>query len=108
MRCLLLIRSVFAGILLLMSGPLFAFDDWQHITQDALKMTAAQAGNAEAIILYHESISDDGKKDRREYWRYKILSEKGKRLADVEIPYYSTKHYGNHITDLKARVISPD
>ena len=102
------ILGILAGVLLLASPSLFAFDDWQPITQDDLKLTATQVGNAEAIILYHESISDDGKKDRREYWRYKVLSEKGKRFADVEIPYHSRKHFGTHIADLKARVISPD
>lgn len=105
------ILCVLACILFLAS-PIFAFDDWQPITQDDLKLTSAQAGNAEAIILYHEYASDDSKKSRHEYWRYKILTEKGKRYADVEVRYYSTNHFGSHfgthVYDLKARVISPD
>lgn len=106
------ILGILAGVLLLASPALFALDDWQPITQDDFGLTSAQAGNAEAIILYHEYASDDTKKARHEYWRYKILTEAGKRFADVEVLYYSTNHFGSHfgthVYDLKARVVSPD
>jgi len=88
--------------------PLSALDDWQPITPDELKMTSAQAGNADAIILYHELTSDDTRKHRIEYKRIKILTEKGRRYADVEVAYSKEGHFGTQILDLKARTISPD
>src|SRR5215510_5004722 len=95
-------------MLLVWVRPASAVDDWQPITQEDLKLTSEQAGNAEAIILYHEETSDDVKKHRTEYTRIKILTEKGKRYADVEVLYHSRGDFGTHITDLKARTISPD
>ena len=102
------ILGILAGVLFLASSSMFAFDDWQPITQEDLKLTSEKAGNAEAIVLYHESISNDIRKDRDEYWRIKILTEKGKRYADVEIPYHTKDHFGTHVTGVKARTISPD
>lgn len=86
-----------------------ACDDWQPITPEELKMTSADAGNAEAIILYHEYSSDDNRRHATEYKRIKILTEQGKRYADVEIRYGGRQwHFGTNITDIKARTISPD
>ncbi|HEY6971098.1 MAG TPA: DUF3857 domain-containing protein [Candidatus Angelobacter sp.] len=106
----LLFRAVFLffGMFLLCVPRASALDDWQPITAEDLKLTSADAGNAEAIILYHEVTSDDTKKHRTEYKRIKILTEKGKRYADVEIFYGQERNFGTHITDLKARTISPD
>src|SRR5215510_5670094 len=100
--------SIFAGILFACALPASALDDWQPITPEDLKLTSEQAGNAEAIILYHEVTSDDIKKHRTEYVRIKVLTEKGKRYADVEVLYHSRRDFGTNITDLKARTISPD
>lgn len=103
------LSAVLGVLALFFAAPVVsALDDWQPITPDDLKMTSAQAGNAEAIILYHEVTSDDVKKDRVEYKRIKILTEKGKRFADVEIVYGKDGHFGTGISDVKARTISPD
>lgn len=99
---------LFALLLLLSVRPASAQSDWQPITPEELKMTSAQAGNADAIILYHESTSDDTRKSSFEYKRLKVLTEAGKRYADVEIEYGSSGHFGSNITDVKARTISPD
>jgi hypothetical protein len=87
--------------------PLHA-DNWQPISPDDLKMTSQQAGGAEAIILYHESSSDDVRKSRSEYKKIKIFSEKAKRFADVEIPYAKEGLFSSQIIDIKARTIGPD
>jgi len=84
---------------------LFALDDWQPVTQEDLKLTSADAHGANAIILYREEVSDDNRRSRTEYIRTKILTEKGKDYANVEL-VYSGKYF--HINDLKARVIAPD
>src|SRR2546423_1244322 len=94
-----------AGITFLLPALLFGFDDWQPITPEDLKLTSEQAGNADAIILYHQQISDDNKGHLLEYKRIKILTESGKRFANVEIPYYGSDF---QIVDVKARTISPD
>ena len=37
----------------------FAFDDWQPINPEELKMTADPAHPGDAIMLYHEETADD-------------------------------------------------
>lgn len=97
--------KVLASILFLSSPLVFGLDDWQPVTPEDLKLTSEQAGHADAIILYHQEISDDNRGHLQEYKRIKILTEAGKKYADVEIPYRGTDF---HIVDVKARTISPD
>jgi uncharacterized protein DUF3857 len=84
---------------------LYAFDDWQPINPDELKMTADAAHQGDAIILYHEETADDMTRHRYVYKRLKVLTEKGKDRASVEIPY-DAKYVG--IADIRARTIAPD
>lgn len=84
---------------------LYGFDDWQPVTPEELKLTSADVGNADAIILYHQQISDDNRARRQEYIRLKVLTVNGKRYADVEIPYSGNDF---QIVDVKARTISQD
>src|SRR5438552_13673156 len=90
------------GIAFLLPCLLFGLDDWQPISPEDLKLTTEQAGNADAIILYHQQISDDNKGHLQEYKRIKVLTESGKRFANVEIPYYGKDF---QIVDVKARTI---
>jgi hypothetical protein len=83
----------------------YAFDDWQPINPDELKMTADAAHPGDAIILYHEETADDMTRHRYVYKRLKVLTEKGKDRASVEIPY-DAKYVG--VTDIRARAIAPD
>ncbi|HKD81897.1 MAG TPA: DUF3857 domain-containing protein [Candidatus Angelobacter sp.] len=87
------------------TARLLAFDDWQPINPEELKMTADAAHPGDAIILYHEETADDLANHRLVYLRLKILTEKGKDRANVEIPYDATE---GGITDIKARTIAPD
>jgi hypothetical protein len=84
---------------------LYAFDDWQPINPDELKMTADAAHQGDAIILYHEETADDMTRHRYVYKRLKVLTEKGKDRASVEIPY-DAKYVG--VSDIRARTIAPD
>ncbi len=86
--------------------PLIAEEEWQPVTPEELKMTSdpSQPGAA-AIILYHEEISNDNQNFLSRYLRVKVLTEKGKEWADVEIPYDRSNRT---ITDVKARTITPD
>jgi len=91
---------------ILASAPgLMAFDDWQPITQEELKMTSDSAHPADAIILYHEETADDMTRHRYVYLREKILTEKGLSRANVEIPFDATEI---GVTDIRGRTIAPD
>jgi hypothetical protein len=75
---------------------------------EELKMTSEPAApGAPAIILYRDLYRDDSGKTAHEddYYRIKILTEEGRKYADVEIPY--EKDRGN-ITGIHARTIKPD
>jgi len=65
-------------------------EDRPPITPDDLKMTAEPlAPGAAAIILYRQVDRDDNSHTGHEnnFVRIKILTEEGRKHADVEIPY---------------------
>src|ERR1700694_835547 len=97
--------KILVSILFLSSPLVFGLDDWQPVTPEDLKLTSEQAGHADAIILFHQQISDDNWGHLQEYKRIKIFTEAGKRYADVEIAYNGADF---HIVDIKARTISPE
>src|SRR5436853_4325907 len=45
------------------------------------------APGAHAVILFREVRADDIKGEETHYYRIKVLSDEGKKYADVEIPY---------------------
>jgi hypothetical protein len=88
--------------------PVSAGDEWQPISQEELKMTSVpEAPGAPAIYLYRQVDRDDNTHTPHEYnyARVKILTEEGRKYADVEIPFF--KEQGN-IHNIKARTIRPD
>lgn len=92
--------------LVTVAAPLFAFDDWQPISPDELKMTSEPAApGAAAIILYREEKSDDNENYQYNYYRVKILTDEGKKYADVKVAY-DNEYF--HIVDIKGRTIHPD
>ena len=78
------------AVAFLCSSPRLFADDWQPINPEELKMTADPAHPADAIMLYHEEIADDMTRHRYIYKRVKILTEKGKDRANVQIFYDGT------------------
>ncbi len=81
---------------------------FQPVSPDELKMTSeSQAPGAAAIILFRQVDRDDNGHTSHEddYFRIKILTEEGRKYADIEIPYFKTS--GN-IVGIKARTIHPD
>jgi hypothetical protein len=83
-------------------------DDWLPISQDELKMSSLpEAPGASAVILYRQVDRDDNAKTGNEqnYVRIKILTEEGRKYADVEIPYFRDQA---NIVGLRARTIRPD
>lgn len=60
---------------------------------------------AAAVILDRQEDLDGGVNTETVYLRIKVLTDEGKKYADVEVPYI--KEY-EHIEDLRARVVQPD
>lgn len=81
---------------------------FQPVSPDELKMTSEpKAPGAPAIILFREVDRDDRGLTAHEdvYFRIKILTEEGRKYADIEIPFYRAE--GN-IGNIHARTIEPD
>lgn len=62
----------------------------------------------EAVILNWVRIDDDTVSTSSEYYRIKILTDEGKKYAEVEIPYVPGYPLYTQITDVEARTIRPD
>jgi hypothetical protein len=81
---------------------------FQPVSPDELKMTSEpRAPGAPAIILFRQVDRDDNGRTSHEdnYFRIKILTEEGRKYADVEIPFF--KDTGN-VVNIRARTIRPD
>jgi hypothetical protein len=80
--------------------------DWQPITPEELQMKAEpKAPSAAAIYLYRQVDRDDANSTESTYSRIKILTDEGRKYANVELPYFKG---ASRITGLQARVIRPD
>lgn len=84
-----------------------ASDPWQPISPDELKMTVEpKAPGAPAIYLYRQVDRDDDTGHREfDYMRIKILTEEGRKYADVNIPFVKEDQ---KVRNIKARTIQPD
>jgi hypothetical protein len=79
------------------------------ITPAELSMTSEPlAPGAPAIILYRQVERDDTGLTGHESssFRVKILTEEGRKHADIEIPFY--KEFGINVVNIKARTIHSD
>jgi len=95
--------SVFVVIFLL---PALLQAQFQEPTKEELQMTSdPKAPGAAAVYLNIQEVTDDPLHYHSFYARIKVLQEKGKELATVELPYLrgDTK-----ITDIKGRTIHTD
>jgi hypothetical protein len=81
---------------------------FQPVSPDELKMTSEPlAPGAPAIILYRQVDRDDNSRTSHEdnYSRIKILTEEGRKHADIEIPFLKKSQ---DIVNVRARTIRPD
>ncbi|NDQ58616.1 MAG: DUF3857 domain-containing protein [Acidipila sp.] len=87
--------------------PVSASDEgFRPISPEELKMTSEpQAPGAPAIILLHQVDRDDNGNNEYKYLRIKILTEEGRKYADIEIPFVKGI---DSIHNIKARTIRPD
>ena len=95
-------------VLSLLALPLFAasHEDFRPATpaELALKSTPLAPG-ASAVVLDWNQREDDKGQWESEYLRIKVLTEEGRKYADIEIPYLGFKVA---LADVRARVIQPD
>jgi hypothetical protein len=81
---------------------------FQPVSPDELKLTSEpKAPGAPAIILFRQVDRDDRGLTAHEdvYLRIKVLTEEGRKYADVEIPYWKTT---GSVVNIHARTIRPD
>ncbi len=107
-RCFVVLTVFCLSLLSFPRRVAFAGDDWLPIDPADLKMTSEpKAPGAPAIFLYRQVDRKDLGRTNSEfnYVRIKILSEEGRKYANVEIPYRRSKVA---VSSLKARTIHPD
>lgn len=105
-----LLRVVVLGVVVLAPCLLFAGNtDWLPITPQDLQIKDVPGNpGAPAIRLYYAHEIDDNTSSEFVYHRIKILNDKGKKYADVEIPIFREEGLFVYINNLKARTIRPD
>src|SRR5271170_2620944 len=83
-------------------------DQWQPVSPEELQMTSVpEAPGAAAVILYRQVDRDDNSLTGHEenYVRIKVLSEEGRKYADVEIPYL---HDQGNVIGISGRTVRTD
>lgn len=86
--------------------PASANEGFQPVSPVELKMTSEPlAPGAPAILLFRQVDRDDANYHEYNYLRIKILTEEGRKYADIEIPFLKRKE---NVHSIKARSIRPD
>jgi hypothetical protein len=94
--------------LLSLAAPLVHADQWTTPTAEELSMTSQpEVPGAAAVYLYREEKTDDDLHMFSVYVRLKVLTERGKEYANVELPYAAGEG-GVSVTDIAGRTIHPD
>jgi transglutaminase-like putative cysteine protease len=96
----------FAVLTLSLSTCAYSQTQFKQPTPEELKMTAdPKAPGADVVYLNVEEISNDPLHYQTYYARIKVLTEKGKDLATVEVPYLRGRYT---VREVKARTIHAD
>jgi hypothetical protein len=86
--------------------PAARAESWLPIDPAELAMTAEpKAPKAPAIYLYRQVDRDDNIPLERQYIRIKVLTDEGRRFANIDIDYDRSREW---IHDIEARTIRPD
>jgi hypothetical protein len=92
--------------LAVVSIPALLRAQFQPPTDEELKMTAdPKAPGAAAVYLYREDVTDDSNHFRSYFERIKVLTERGKEMATIHIPYL---HGYDTVNDIQGRTIHAD
>jgi len=104
-------RAIRLGLFLLLelialSAVLHAGADWAPVDPAELQMKdLPEQPGAPAFVLYSEEIDNGRLGTQSVYMRIKVLSEGGRKYADVRIPYYRGE---SNIRDVHGRTIHQD
>jgi hypothetical protein len=80
--------------------------DWPPLLPEELAMTSLpEQPGAPAVVLIHEENADDTNNFHSVYMRIKVLTEAGRKYADVEIPY---SRRGFSISGISGRTVHAD
>src|SRR4051794_8770462 len=98
-------RLLLGAALLISLVSACAAADWPPITpeEQALKDVEEQLG-APAVILERQEIADDLNNYHSTYKRIKVLTDAGRKEADVELPY---NRNGFSISEISGRTVHP-
>ncbi|HVP63380.1 MAG TPA: DUF3857 and transglutaminase domain-containing protein [candidate division Zixibacteria bacterium] len=100
------IRSLFFLLLTSFASIVVFAADFPPVNPEELKIASCpKQPGAPAYVLYREETDDDELHYHQVYERIKILTEEGRRQADVQIPYY---YKGYTIADIHGRTTHPD
>jgi len=100
------IRGMFVALVFCACASPVRADDWLPISPEELKMTSEpHAPGAPAILLYRQVDRDDNEPYETHYVRIKILTEEGRKFADIEIPFDKATEY---VRSIEARTVRPD
>jgi hypothetical protein len=93
-------------LLLVLTFPILLRAQFQEPTPEELKMTAdPKAPGAAAVYLYREEICNDELQTYSFYERIKVLTEKGKEMATIRIPFDLSEL---KVTNIQGRTIHVD
>lgn len=99
-------HSLFLLCCLALAVPTTLRAQFPEPTKEELQMTSdPKAPGADAVYFYREETTDDNLHYHSLYARIKVLTEKGKELATVRVPY---EHGDFKVTDIKGRTIHTD
>ena len=99
-RFLLLVGLLFLFL------PVFAWADFPPIPDDEMKFNAVPGmPGAPAAVLFHEEIYDDNRHAHEVHARVKILTEEGRKYADVVLPVFRTRM---QLVNISGRTVHAD
>lgn len=80
--------------------------EWLPVSPEELQMTREpQAPGAAAVLLYSQVDRDDNDPSESIYQRIKVLTEEGRKLADISIAFDGSRE---RVRAIQARTIRPD
>jgi transglutaminase-like putative cysteine protease len=95
-----------AAVFLAAVSPVLLCAQFQPLNPDELKMTSdPKAPGTDAVYLEINQVANDPLHYQSYYARIKVLTDKGKELATVELPYLKGSF---KIADIRGRTIHPD
>src|SRR5471030_2609400 len=111
-----LIPVVFLIAMMVSAATARAADNFQKPTKEELEMKSLPGyPGAAAVVLFREEITKDDLRVVQHYERIKILTEEGKKYANVQLGFVSTHDVGGEYTgddkslgDISGRTVHAD